>query len=123
MSTAGLIIGIGLAGLVGLAILAPLLEGGPEVRRDGPRGTSRQNRALETLHAEKMRVLRSIRDLDFDYDMGKLPDDAYAAQRIALIRLGVAILRRIDALEDDVRAQQARIEAAVAAVRQTGRAR
>ena len=35
-----------------------------------------------TLYAEKNRVLRAIRDLDFDYDMDKLSDATYAAQRI-----------------------------------------
>jgi hypothetical protein len=62
-------------------------------------------------------VLRAIRDLDLDYDMGKLTDDTYASQRIYLIRLYVAISKRIDELEVEVNAQQMRVEAALAAFR------
>lgn len=120
MSTVTLLIAVFLAGAGGMVVLLPLLQGEPEAPREGPRGTARQNQALETLWAEKLRVLRSIRDLDFDYDMGKLTDDVYTAQRINLITLGIAIMRRMDELEAEVAAQQARIEEAVAALRQAG---
>ena len=63
-------------------------------------------------------MLRAIRDLDFDYDLGKLLDSTYAAQRIHLIRLAAAITRRIDSLESEIAAQDAEIEAAVAALRE-----
>jgi hypothetical protein len=112
------VIGVVLGGVTALFTLLPLLEGEPEVVRTGPRGTTRQNLALETLEAEKRRVLRSIRDLDFDYDMGKLTNDVYEMQRLNLIRLGAAIVRRIDVMEAEVRAQQARVDAAVDAFRQ-----
>jgi len=90
--------------------------------RPGDAGSARQRQALETLHAEKNRVLRAIRDLDFDYDLDKLTEATYAAQRIYLIRLAVAILKRIDELEAEVVSQQARVEAAVAALRGARRA-
>lgn len=110
-----------LAGGMVVAALFPILERQPDPETDDRRapvgGTTQQRRALELLRAEKQRVLRSIRDLDFDYDMGKLVDDTYAAHRISLIRLYVAISRRIDELQGEVNAQQARIDAAVAAFR------
>ncbi len=81
------------------------------------RGTTRQNRALEILYGEKQRLLRAIRDLDFDYDMGKLTDDIYTEQRIYLIRQTIAVMRRIDMLEAEIQAQQDRIAAALAAYR------
>jgi hypothetical protein len=100
------------------AILFPLLEGESKTsRRTGPRGTARQNQVLEALTQEKQRVLRAIRDLDFDYDLDKLTDDAYDAQRVYLIRLAVAIMQRIDDLEAEIVEQEARINAAVAAFR------
>jgi hypothetical protein len=111
-----------LAGTMIVAIGFPILESlsGPEQddKRAAPGGTPQQNRALELLGSEKLRVLRAIRDLDFDYDMGKLVDETYVSQRVYLIRVYVAITKKIDELQAEVYAQQARIEAAVAAFRQ-----
>jgi len=124
MSVASLIIAVVLVGTVVFAALLPMLESrpaAPHKRRPG-RGTPRQNQAIEILWDEKMRVLRAIRDLDFDYDMDKLPDAAYQAQRIHLIRLAWAITQRLDELEAEVAVQDARIEEAVAAFRQSSAA-
>ena len=81
------------------------------------RGSARQKQALETLWAEKLRVLRAIRDLDFDYDLDKLTDAAYTTQRVYLIGLAAAITRRADELEAEIARQQERVETAVAALR------
>jgi hypothetical protein len=112
-----------LAGAMAVMVLLPILESraDPEdenKRATGRGGTPQQNRALELLWSEKLRVLRAIRDLDFDYDMGKLVDETYAWQRIYLIRVYVAISKKIDELQLEINAQQVRIEAAVAAFRQ-----
>jgi hypothetical protein len=122
LSTGITIFAIVLGGVMAVVVLRPLLAGQPEEEEDdrrgtAPGGTSQQNRALEVLWNEKQRVLRAIRDLDLDYDMGKLVDDTYASQRIYLIRLYVAISKRIDELEAEVNAQQMRVEAALAAFR------
>ena len=119
MSLEATILAILLTGALGLFVLLPLLER-EEISPDRPgarAGSARQRQILEMLHAEKNRVLRAIRDLDFDYDLDKLTDSTYAAQRIQLIRLAVVILRRIDELEAEIAGQQARVEAAVAALR------
>ena len=122
LSTGITIFAIVLGGLMAVGVLRPLLIGQPEdeeTDRPGTAtgGTSQQNRALEVLWNEKQRVLRSIRDLDLDYDMGKLVDDTYASQRVYLIRLYVAISKRIDELQAEVNTQQVRVEAALAAFR------
>jgi hypothetical protein len=122
LSTGISIFAIVLGGVMAVVVLRPLLAGQPEEEEIDRRGTasggtSQQNRALEVLWNEKQRVLRAIRDLDLDYDMGKLTDDTYASQRIYLIRLYVAISKRIDELEVEVNAQQMRVEAALAAFR------
>jgi hypothetical protein len=122
LSTGISIFAIVLGGVMAVVVLRPLLAGQPEEEEDdrrgtAPSGTSQQNRALEVLWNEKQRVLRAIRDLDLDYDMGKLVDDTYASQRIYLIRLYVAISKRIDELQAEVNAQQMRVEAALAAFR------
>ena len=119
MSSTMIILAVVLTGALAVFVVFPLLERQPDEKpRTGPRGTVRQNQALEALWTEKMRVLRAIRDLDFDYDLGKLPNSTYQTQRIALLRLGTAILQRIDALEAEMAEQEARIEQAVAAYRQ-----
>jgi hypothetical protein len=122
LSTGITIFAIVLGGVMAVVVLRPLLAGQPEEEEIDRRGTasggtSQQNRALEVLWNEKQRVLRAIRDLDLDYDMGKLVDDTYASQRIYLIRLYVAISKRIDELQAEVNAQQVRVEAALAAFR------
>ncbi len=65
-----------------------------------------------------MRLLRAIRDMDFDYDMGKLTDDIYAEQRVTLIRRVIAVMKRSDDIETEIRAQQERVETALAAFRE-----
>ncbi|MEB2286856.1 MAG: hypothetical protein OZ934_01975 [Anaerolineae bacterium] len=125
MSLEATILAVLLTGTLGLFVLLPLLEREetPSSGIEGRALPARQRQALETLYAEKGRVLRAIRDLDFDYDMDKLTDTAYAAQRIHLIRLTVAILMRIDELEAEASSQQARVEAAVAATRKARQAK
>lgn len=125
MSLEATILAVLLTGALGLFVLLPLLER-EETSSSGTggrAGSARQRQALETLHAEKDRVLRAIRELDFDYDMDKLTGAAYAAQRIRLIYLAVAIIKRIDELEAEIASQQVRAEAAVAALRKTRRAK
>ena len=111
------VIAVVLTGAVAVVILLPMFESTPQPVRSGPRGSARQNQAWERLTDEKFRVLRAIRDLDFDYDLGKLTDDAYATQRVYLLRLGVAIMQRLDELEAVIAEQNDQIEAAVAAYR------
>jgi hypothetical protein len=119
MSMAVTILAIVLAGSMAVFVLLPILEGRSqgESTRMARRGSARQKQALETLWAEKLRVLRAIRDLDFDYDLDKLTDAAYTTQRVYLIGLAAAITQRIDALEAEIARQQERVETAVAALR------
>ncbi len=97
-------------------VLRPLLQRDTEAYA-ARRGTPRQAQSLELLWSEKQRVLREIRDLDFDYDLGKLGERVYEEQRVHLIRLAVAITQRLDALEGEIAEQESRIDAAVAALR------
>jgi hypothetical protein len=106
-----------------LAVVLPLLttdRAATYAAENGPalRGTARQNRALEIFYAEKLRLLRAIRDLDFDYDMGKLTDATYVEQRVHLIEQAIAVLRHIAALESEIKAQQDRLAAALQAYRE-----
>ncbi|MCD4684792.1 MAG: hypothetical protein K8S97_02510, partial [Anaerolineae bacterium] len=106
-------------------VVLPLLDPAgelPSVMTDdgAPRlhGTQRQNRALEILAAEKWRLLRAIRDMDFDYDMGKLTDDLYVVQRVTLIQRAIAVMQRSDEIEATILDQVDRVAAALAAFRE-----
>lgn len=69
------------------------------------RGWRKQHRAVEVdlelsqLLAERERVLEALAELDFDNDMGKVPDDLYPPQREALLKRGAAVLRLLDERE------------------------
>jgi hypothetical protein len=54
------------------------------------------NQELSALQAEHDRVLNSLKELDFDNSLGKIPSEAYPAQRASLLQLGAEILRKID---------------------------
>lgn len=122
-STGGLLMLVLGAGGMLFAVILPALDSEDSTTYAagvaGPtlHGTARQNRALEILYAEKLRLLRAIRDLDFDYDMGKLTDSIYTEQRVSLIERALAVLHRINGLESEIRAQQDRITAALQAYR------
>ncbi len=51
---------------------------------------------LSQLLAERERILEALAELDFDNDMGKIPDDLYPLQREALLKRGAAVLRLLD---------------------------
>jgi hypothetical protein len=73
--------------------------------------------ALARLQAEHEALLITIRDLDFDYQTGKLTEEDYSAQREALVQRGVELLQQIDAQQSDLieEAVQARRKAAASA--------
>ena len=70
--------------------------------------------------AERDRVINSLQELDFDFKLGKVPEEDYPVQRAGLLQKGADILRKIDALAPQpVSAQdtEARLEKAIAARR------
>ena len=81
---------------------------------------------LSQLLAERERVLDALAELDFDAEMGKVPDDLYPLQREALLKRGVAVLQLLDARveenESDEAERAARLERA-ASIRSPGRKR
>lgn len=81
--------------------------------------SSRRRRFLqnqgETLNIEEWQlrlsmILSSIRDLDFDYDMGKISDLVYGEQRRMLLGRAVSVLRRLDEVEAENDALNMEIE-------------
>lgn len=52
---------------------------------------------LSQLLAERERVLDALAELDFDNEMGKVPDNLYPSQREALLKRGALVLSLLDA--------------------------
>src|SRR5215216_672201 len=77
--------------LVGIYLYAPFME-----RR--ARRVTEEEHALSTLMAERDRVINSLQELDFDFKLGKIPEEDYPAQRTSLLQRGANILRQIDSI-------------------------
>ena len=99
--------------LVGIYLYAPFME-----RR--ARQVTEEEHELSALMAERDRVINSLQELDFDFKLGKIPEDDYPAQRASLLQKGADILRKIDSLAPQAGSTQdteARLERAIAARR------
>lgn len=120
---------IALLALVGLFVSRPLLE-----KREDDAGaalafrpTSQEDQKHSALLAERDRVLNALSELDFDYDVGKIPDEDYPPQRRTLLEHGAQVLRELDEtgqvpaeseqLATAVDSAEARLEAAISARR------
>ncbi|GEM_PF-741071 len=92
MSTGSLIIVVAML-VLGVAWLAyPFIARGSSERQ-----IERQKaREIANLTAAYERALMSVRDLDEDYQVGKLPAEVYAVERARWIEKGAAILEAID---------------------------
>ncbi|MGE5463599.1 MAG: zinc ribbon domain-containing protein [Syntrophothermus sp.] len=102
-----------------LLILVAVYLYAPFVQRRARRVTEEEHE-LSTLLAERDRVINSLQELDFDYKLGKIPEDDYPVQRTTLLQRGADILRQIDSLAPQPASVQdvdTRIEQAIAARR------
>ena len=77
--------------LVGIYLYAPFME-----RR--ARRITEEEHELSALMAERDRVINSLQELDFDFQLGKIPEEDYPVQRTSLLQKGADILRKIDSL-------------------------
>ena len=76
---------------VGMYLYSPFME-----RR--ARRVIAEEHELSALMAERDRVINSLQELEFDFKLGKIPDEDYPIQRAHLLQKGADILREIDAL-------------------------
>jgi hypothetical protein len=79
---------------VGLFLAAPLMRGLPS-------GFSQETREASSLMAERDRVINALQELDFDFKLGKIPEEDYPGQRQTLLQRGADILRRLDSLDPE----------------------
>ena len=99
--------------LVGIYLYAPFME-----RR--ARRVTEEEHEISALMAERDRVINSLQELDFDFKLGKIPEEDYPLQRSSLLQKGAEILRQIDTLAPQVTSTpdtEARLERAIAARR------
>lgn len=80
--------------LVGLFVSRPFFERSESRRVSVPSQVEHDRSALL---AERDRLLNALQELDFDYTMGKIPEEDYPAQRTALVQRGADVLRMLDA--------------------------
>ncbi len=113
--------------LVALYIARPFLERSKAPQFALSALERSRDQALSSLLAERDRALSALQELDFDFALGKVPEEDYPVQRTVLLQRGADILRQLDALNpippaaatsgaaaDAVLAED-RIEAAIAA--------
>lgn len=114
---------------VGLFVLVFVSQ--PFLRRQAPRlddSTGQpgdHDHRRSSLLAERDRIVNALQELDFDYSLGKIPEDEYPFQRGALLKSGADVLRGLDEIQAAGRPAagmidesiEARIEAAVQARR------
>ncbi len=107
--------------LVALFVSRPLFGGDRAEKAPKPASDdyAQPDRLRSTLLAERDRILGALQELDFDFTLGKIPEDDYPSQRKILLRQGADVLRQLDAMTSDARVEdaEARLEAAIAARR------
>ncbi len=114
--------------LVAVVLGVAVFVGGPFIHSPRARAAAHrldtpQDHARSALLAERDRVLTALQELDFDHTLGKIPEDDYPAQRMALLQSGADVLRKLDEMEPATgrTSAESRLEAAVAARRADAR--
>jgi hypothetical protein len=92
MQLVSIFLALGIAVFVALYLYAPFLE-----RR--ARRVSAEEHELSALLAERERAVNALQELDFDYKLGKVPEEDYPTQRLNLLQKGAEILKRLDELD------------------------
>jgi zinc-ribbon domain len=79
---------------------------------------------LSSLQAERDHIVASIKELDDDYGLGKIPAEEYPTQRQTLLNNGAVILRMIDDFQSSSsnQAPESRLEATMLIHRQSSEA-
>lgn len=117
--------GLILLALAVLAIAWPLLREQPEPDQptsELPQPEDSPADPLVELEAQRDSLYRAIKELEFDYQVGKVSEVDYQAFDAQLKEQAVTVLREIDALEavEADPALEARLEAEIAALRRNG---
>ena len=123
METGAIFFTLAVITLVGMYVGQPFIQG------RGRRATQEDHEA-SALMAEYDRAVNTLQELDFDYSLGKVPEEDYPPQRAELLAQGAVLLRQLDSISPNAlsspsgtpkarggRDAESRMEAAVAARR------
>ena len=94
MDIAAIFLTLAILILVAMYLYAPLA-------RRYARPATEEEHELSALMAERDRVINSLQELDFDFNLGKIPSEDYPAQRTNLLQKGAEVLRKLDLLNSD----------------------
>ncbi|MEW6716996.1 MAG: zinc ribbon domain-containing protein [Chloroflexota bacterium] len=92
MDLGSLLFIVTVAVLTGWFVALPLIE-----RRSA--AISFEEHEFSTLLAERDRILGALQELDFDYSLGKIPEEGYSTTRSDLVHRGAHVLRQLDNLQ------------------------
>ncbi len=101
--------------LLALLIMVGVYVARPIVEKQAVAITE-EEQILSTVMAARDQILDTLQELDFDYQLGKIPEEEYPAQRARLLEQGAAILQQLDAIQG-VPGVQDDVEKAIAARR------
>jgi len=76
---------------VGLYLAAPLMSNHSE-------RVVRETQEVSSLMAERDRIITALQELDFDFKLGKIPEEDYPVQRAELLQTGAGVLMKLDHL-------------------------
>jgi hypothetical protein len=76
---------------VGFYLAAPLIS-------NTTRRGVHESQEVSSLLAERDRVINSLQELDFDFKLGKIPEEDYPVQRLALLQKGAGVLKKLESL-------------------------
>ncbi|MCF6278647.1 MAG: zinc-ribbon domain-containing protein [Anaerolineales bacterium] len=113
MDIGALFLLLALLTLVAMFLAQPFMERQAKI-------VSAEELEYSALLAKRDHYINALKELDFDYSLGKIPEEDYPTQRAELLTMGVESLRKLDAFETSgakmVTAED-RLEAAIAARR------
>jgi hypothetical protein len=99
MDIGSILLILGLAILVALFIAKPLMDISPEKKLiPGSTQMSDYDQTRSVLLAERDRVLRALQELEFDFSLGKIPEEDYPSQRKAMMQKGADVIRSLEEL-------------------------
>ena len=76
---------------VSLYLAAPLM-------RNHSRRVPQETQEASSLMAERDRIINALQELDFDFKLGKIPEEDYPVQRAELLQLGTGVLKKLDGI-------------------------
>ncbi len=83
--------------VLAVAIAVGLYVGQPFFQR-GRRRIGYEAHEISALMAERDRIVNALQELDFDFNLDKIPAEDYPLQRAELLKKGAEILRQLDSL-------------------------